>query len=231
MKKLITVGLFGLALASNTLSATPTISTKKKADDTKSEKPLVVGFGFNYIDPYANENVQDLSLKGFTLNGGYEFYLPNNLSTTSKLQFNYGRTSDRFLGGRKGETEISSKQVSLQQSLAYNYGLGENVVRPFLALGLGMGWVDLEFSPNNTNSRVETKGNKFFYSLGTGVEYELKNGIVPFMMMAYQKFDVDSIETETEQNGEVKTEVNELNSANEYEMGGLLLTVGVSYKF
>ncbi|MBF0208283.1 MAG: porin family protein, partial [Oligoflexia bacterium] len=205
------------ALAEEAATATNASTEGKKEIEktvsTSGEQSQAVKFqlfgGYEFTSIKTEDDRKDLyqvrsedfqSLHGFTFGPGIEFKVHDLLSTTTLPSFTYGTRSKDFgntEGDKKDEDNLNDNNLKyyafkIAQSLNFDLDLNSFVLQPVVQVGVGYSI----FKRNDKTGAVESSHSikGLMYDLGAGVNFKLKNGLIPFVHAAYRINRADKVE-------------------------------------
>ena len=173
--------------------------------DQKNNTNQFAGFGNQ-----AQSSEYDLSMKGFNIQGTYDWYLGlgegMGTSTTFGLSLLSSSSSDDensnnqnnsgFAGQNQFQSQYDAKKTSiyLEQAITYNVELDGFIIQPFAALLLGVGKFTMDSkSPANSafafqNSGFQNLETNFFQAGATfGSNFIISDTFVPYLKGRFSK--------------------------------------------
>jgi hypothetical protein len=238
MKKIIFTSLFSFsslmlnpnfahALGNENSAADTTFNEEKLIPDANFLAPLQINFAYEYIHPEIDKNMEDMSLAGFNLGVGVEFFMENGLSTTAQPSYSYMGGSENYFKGKRGEHDLSTNLIKYAQSLNYTLEYEGVILQPYGELALGYGWYNSEIAYQD-GTASDISGHDPFWELGVGMRVKIPNGLAPFARLAYRDFDIEKVKVDST-NSDTFTERRV--GANSLDFGGLHYLLGVGYIF
>lgn len=156
------------------------------------------------------------AITGYEAGVEYQWQTEGEIKTASRLGLkNINADSGNFLASYEVEMNI----LTIGQSISYEYGIGENILKPFAAVDIGAG---LSKASINLLGESSESDDKFlpFASFSTGARFEIGQ-YVPFVTAGYQYAVVDDL----------GFAAFDSSSSNEVDFSGTFITVGLGMLF